>query len=133
MATWEQFETWIRSTYAIEPWGEPGGGLMGMQFKIGPRSQLVFVSLMVDEMNGSEWAHIDSPIARVGSVDLELLGRMVVTCICGGLVINGKLVCLRHAVQLATLSADDFTVPLNNVLLAVDGLELQVTRGSDEF
>jgi hypothetical protein len=82
--------------------------------------------------SGIEFAIIASPVANVGTVELNALLREASEYVVGGVVIYGDLIMLRHAVPLADFDASDFEAPLHLVLGAADSIEAKFV-GSDVF
>nr|WP_222132491.1 hypothetical protein [Pseudonocardia sp. C8] len=80
---------------------------------------------------GQEWVQIESPVARLGDVDLaralELAGPSVV----GGLAAEEGVVVYRHSIPLRPAALDGFEFPFRQVVHLADELEHRLT-GRDE-
>jgi hypothetical protein len=129
VASWEQLRSYIGSNYKIT---EDNGELLKLLFSTeNGRSQILLVNYSKTG-SGVEFAIVASPIATVGTVELNSLLREASEYVVGGVVIYGDLLMLRHAVPLADLDASDFEVPLHFVVSAADSIEAKFV-GSDNF
>jgi hypothetical protein len=77
------------------------------------------------------WVQIESPVARLGDVDLakalELAGPSVV----GGLAAEEGVIVYRHSIPLGPAALDGFEFPFRQVVHLADELE-QALTGRDE-
>jgi hypothetical protein len=129
VASWEQLKTYVRSNYKITT---DDGNLLKLLFSTSNgRSQVVLVNHVTTGSN-VEFAIIASPVANVGTVELNSLLREASEYVVGGVVVYGDLIMLRHAVPLADLDAGDFEAPLHLVIGAADSIEAKFV-GSDAF
>ncbi|WEO76466.1 hypothetical protein BJQ94_13980 [Cryobacterium sp. SO2] len=129
MASWLQLKSYIGSNYQISA---DDGDLLKLLFSTGNgRSQMVLVSHSTTG-TGVEFAIIASPVATVGTVELNSLLREVSEYSVGGVVIYGDMLMIRHSVPLADLDAGDFDAPLVLVTGAADAVEAKFV-GSDAF
>jgi hypothetical protein len=130
MATWEDLRSYIAGQYKIEQ--DLGGGLK-LLFNLDQRSQIVFVTRAALEGGSEEWAVIESPVGRLGQVDLTAAAMAVGNMVCGGIsVLNDELITLRHSVPLANLDVNEFERPFDLVLFSADRLE-SILTGRDDF
>jgi hypothetical protein len=94
------------------------------------RSQMVWITY-AEDANGGQWAQIDSPIGTLDQVDLPRALSLVENVVCGGLChvsVRGiDLVTIRHCVPLENLAPNEFSGPLEILLMAADSFEEQLT------
>ncbi|MGN6425492.1 MAG: hypothetical protein ACTHMF_01650 [Leifsonia sp.] len=129
MASWDQLKQYIASGYTIT---SDDGTLIKLLFDTGNgRSQIVLVEKSVTG-SGVEFATIASPVATLGTVDLNALLREASEYVVGGLVAYSDTLTLRHSVPLADLDAGDFDAPLHFVIGAADSIEAKFV-GTDDF
>ena len=128
MATWNDLEKHIKSSYHVDP--NAPAGMVGILFPVGSRSQAVFVHRTGNELLG-EWATIISPIGKVSAAKLKEITTEAYDLVCGGIVMLRDLVCLSHSVPLADLDINEFTAPLVAITVSADALEQKFT-GRDE-
>ncbi|GAA4993003.1 hypothetical protein WHI96_22640 [Pseudonocardia tropica] len=145
MATWEDLKAYVVVRYEIVRQGADE-----LRFRLPTtedRDQLVVVK-RVREGAGrpgvevtdaaaavadpdQEWVQIESPVARLGEVDLgralELAGPSVV----GGLAAEEGVVVFRHSIPLGPAALDGFEFPFRQVVHLADELEHALT-GRDE-
>ena len=145
MATWEDLKSYVVVRYEIVRQGTDE-----VRFRLpttGDRTQLVVVKrvregaaevgVQVTDAAAAvadpdqEWVQIESPVARVGEVDLaralELAGPSVV----GGLAAEEGVLVYRHSVPLRPAALDGFEFPFRQVVHLADELEHRLT-GLDE-
>lgn len=145
MATWEDLTSYVVVRYEIVRQGPAQ-----LRFRLpttGERTQLVVVK-RIDEgaaepgvavtaaaaavaEPGQVWVQIESPVARLGEVDLaralELAGPSVV----GGLAAEEGVLVYRHSIPLGPTALDGFEFPFRQVVHLADELEHALT-GRDE-
>ncbi|WP_224387783.1 hypothetical protein [Pseudonocardia sp. ICBG1293] len=145
MATWEDLKAYVVVRYEIVRQGADE-----LRFRLPTtedRDQLVVVK-RVREGAGQpgvevtdaaaavadpdqEWVQIESPVARLGEVDLgralELAGPSVV----GGLAAEEGVVVFRHSIPLGPAALDGFEFPFRQVVHLADELEHALTGRDD--
>ncbi len=135
VASWDQLKQYIASAYPASEVITPRA--IRILFDTGSgRSQLVFVSSLQDR-SGAEWASIDSPVGRLGEVNLNACLMAVSGLVCGGLAhlkLGGDdLLAIRHVVPLSNLDLGEFEEPLNVVVTSADDFERALLGGGDRF
>ena len=128
MATWNELEKYITTTYRVDP--DTPAGMVGILFPVGNRSQVVFIRRTGNEQLG-EWATIISPIGKVSATKLKEVATEAFDLVCGGVVMLRDLVCLSHSLPLANLDLNEFTVPLAAITITADTLEQKFTGRDD--
>jgi len=130
MPTWQDLTSYVRSNYKI---ADERPNLIKLIFETGDlRSQIV---LLVREtlMDGEEeWVTISSPVAALGSVNLEEFLREVGGIVCGGAALEGDVLIIKHAAPLVNLDINEFERPLRLVTMTADALEKKFV-GSDTY
>lgn len=145
MATWEDLHSYVVVRYEIVRQTPDE-----LRFRLptsGDRTQLVVVKRVREDATGpgvevtdaaaevadpdQEWVQIESPVARVGDVDLaralELAGPSVV----GGLAAEEGVVVFRHSIPLRPAALDGFEFPFRQVVHLADELEHALTGRDD--
>ena len=128
MATWNDLEKHIKSTYHIAP--DQPQGMIGILFPIGDRSQMVFVRQTGNEHIGA-WATVISPIGKVSAAKLKDVTTEAYDLVCGGVVMLQDLVCLSHSIPLLNLDINEFEMPLIAITVSADQLEKKFTGRDD--
>lgn len=130
MPTWQDLTSYVRSNYRI---ADEQPNLIKLIFETGDlRSQIV---LLVREtlMDGEEeWVTISSPVAALGSLNLEEFLREVGGVVCGGAALEGDVLIIKHAAPLMNLDINEFERPLRLVTMTADALEKKFV-GSDTY
>ena len=130
MATWSELAGYVRSNYKI---ADEKPNMIQMIFETGSlRSQIVFLWRQTLMNGDEEWLQIESPIAELGSVNLQKLLEEIGNVVCGGAAIASGHVTIRHAVPLANLNINEFERPLILVTTTADHLEHKFV-GSDKY
>ncbi|GAA1076767.1 hypothetical protein [Pseudonocardia alni] len=145
MATWEDLKAYVVVRYEIVRQGADE-----LRFRLPTtedRDQLVVVkraregagrpgvevtdAAAVVADPDQEWVQIESPVARLGEVDLgralELAGPSVV----GGLAAEEGVVVFRHSIPLGPAALDGFEFPFRQVVHLADELEHALTGRDD--
>lgn len=130
MADWATLQQFIHSNYPVH--GD-GNGLISLVFDLDGRTQMVFVSPVDVPIGSGQWAQIQSPCVRVDSADLATLVARAGGFPIGGIVLQGDMLMLRHAVRLEDLDVEEFTVPLRTLVFLADVLEQEFGDGTDTF
>ncbi|MBP2365306.1 hypothetical protein [Pseudonocardia parietis] len=145
MATWEDLQSYVVVRYEIVR--QSANELRFRLPTTGDRTQLVVVKRVTEDAAQpgvevtdaaaavadpeQEWVQIESPVARLGDVDLtkalELAGPSVV----GGLAAEEGVLVYRHSIPLRPTSLDGFEFPFRQVVHLADELEHELT-GRDE-
>ncbi len=134
MASWQQLKQYVYEKYVVSQDVEVG---LKLEF-VGSdnRSQLVFITHQ-QLMDGAEdWVTIESPVARIGEIDIERALVEAGKLVCGGLgaaLADPTILVLRHAVPLENLDINEFERPLQLVIGTADAFELELTGGRDQF
>jgi hypothetical protein len=130
MATWSDLVGYVRANYRV---AEEKPNMLQMVFDTGNlRSQLVFLWRQTLMGGEEEWVQIESPFAKVGSVDLQRALEEVGGVVCGGAAIDSGHLLIRHAVPLGNLNINEFERPLHLVTTTADHLERELD-GSDRY
>lgn len=130
MATWNDLTGYIRSNYKIASERE---GLIKLIFDLGDlRSQVVLITRHALIDGEEEWIMITSPVANLGSVNLEVILREVGEIVCGGAALEGDVVVIKHAAPLLNLDINELERPLRLVTATADRLERELV-GNDVF
>ncbi|MFP5019393.1 hypothetical protein [Pseudonocardia phyllosphaerae] len=77
------------------------------------------------------WVQIESPVARLGEVDLGRALQLVAPSVIGGLAAEEGVLVFRHAIPLGSVALDGFEFPFREVVHLADELERELT-GRDE-
>lgn len=96
------------------------------------RSQVVYLWHRRLMKGTEDWLVIESPFAEVDDVDVTAVLEEAGNMPCGGIVIVGKYVVVRHAVPLVNLDVNEFSRPLELVTVSADRLE-QILFGDDMY
>lgn len=128
MATWNDLEKHIKSTYHIAP--DQPQGMIGILFPIGDRSQMVFVRQTGNEHIG-EWAIVISPVGKVSAAKLKEITQEAFGLVCGGIVMLEDVVMISHSVPLENLDINEFEMPLIAITVSADQLEKKFTGRDD--
>jgi hypothetical protein len=130
MATWSELTEYVRSNYKV---ADENPSMMKMLFETGSlRSQVVFLWRQALMNGDEEWLQIESPIAELGSVNLQVVLEEIGDVVCGGAAVTGGHVTIRHAVPLANLNINEFERPLILVTTTADHLEQKLV-GNDKY
>jgi len=125
MATWLDLTGYVRSNYKI---ADEQSNSIRMVFDTGDlRSQVVLLWRQV--IGNDEWLQIESPIGEASSVNLQQALEEAGRLVCGGLMIDGGHVFMRHAVPLVNLNINEFEQPLHLVTTSADLLEEKLVGG----
>lgn len=133
MATYREFEDFVRSNYKVVPKDDSPKGFMGLIVNCGrDRSHQVFVNrgAALDEFG--EFANV---MAFFGELSGSKLGKALEAAAnhpLGGLVKVGDLIALRHSIPLADVDESEFTIALYCIAWGADRLEAEFV-GGDEF
>lgn len=129
MATWSDLVTHVESNYKISAKKD---GMLVLDFltdEASSRSQMVFIWHTPTE-GGSDWAQVESPIARLDEVDLRAAIKLVAGKVCGGLSSVQGLLTIRHGIPLANLDANEIADPIASIVDTADAMEKELT-GAD--
>lgn len=124
MATWNEVENYITSTFHVLPTAP--AGTIGILFPVGDRKQQVFIRRKGNDKIG-EWALVISPIGKVSAAKLKEITQEAFELICGGIVMLEDVVMISHSVPLENLDINELSVPLMAITLAADVLEEKYT------
>jgi hypothetical protein len=130
MATWSALTEYIRNHYKI---ADEKPGSMKLIFDVGNlRSQIVFLWRMSLLDGNEDWVQIESPFARLDSVNLRGAIDAMGDTVCGGIAALNEFATVRHSVPLLNMDINEFERPLTLVTSTADRLEQQF-QGGDEF
>jgi hypothetical protein len=124
VADWRSFKALVKSTYQVSHEREEMLQLI-VDTERG-RSQVVYLWHRRLMKGTEDWLVIESPFAEVehvGDSDLLSVLQEAGELACGGIVVVGKFVVVRHAVPLVNLDVNEFSRPLELVTVAADRLE----------
>ena len=130
MANWHDVINFIGSNYKYE---ELTPTLLKLSFSFDDlRTQGVFLEY-AKAGDGSEWVLVQSPVGKIGEVDLEKALRFLEGKVVGGLsLVAEEYVTLKDAVPIADLQAAELVDPIRLVIFTADALEKQLS-GSDTY
>ena len=128
MATWNDLSRYVNRQDPVQ--SEDDNSIRLTYATEGGRSQLVILWLHV--LMEDEWVEIESPIAPISEVDAVEALREAGKLVCGGLIVTGDMLTLRHSAPLENLDTNEFEQPLAAVVITADRLEQELT-GRDEF
>lgn len=133
MATYKEFEDFVRSNYKVVPKDDSPKGFMGLIVKCGgDRSHKVFVNRGGALGKFGEFANV---MAFFGELSGSKLGKALEATVnlpLGGLVKVGDWIALRHGIPLADVDESEFTTALYCIAWGADRLEAEFV-GGDEF
>jgi hypothetical protein len=121
LADWRSFKALVKSTYEVSH--ERADMLQLIVDTERNRSQVVYLWHRRLMKGTEDWLVIESPFAEVVGCDLEGVLAEAGELACGGVVVVGKFVVVRHAVPLVNLDTNEFSRPLELVTVAADRLE----------
>lgn len=78
--------------------------------------------------DGEEWVLIITALGSADAVDLRVALELTAGSVCGGLVVQGSVVLLRHAVPLLHFDENELERPLELLVMAAFHLEERLTR-----
>ncbi|HEX5403826.1 MAG TPA: hypothetical protein VFX16_16180 [Pseudonocardiaceae bacterium] len=127
MATWGDLVTFVRTEYRVSR-VEQDEIRVEVEFEDERRQAVVIYREVLDQKE--EWVQIASPCGKAAEVNLlAMLTEIGQTAVCGGLVIMGEHVAVRHSLPLANLDINEFVDPLALVAGVADELEEKFTGG----
>ncbi len=130
MTTWQDLTTYVRSNYKI---ADEATDLIKLIFETsGLRSQMVLLTRQALMGGDEEWVQMSSPVASLGSVNLEAFLREAGNIVCGGAALDGDFLVIQHAAPRINLDINEFERPLGLVTSTADSLEKKLV-GSDRF
>jgi translation initiation factor 1 (eIF-1/SUI1) len=127
MATWGDLVAFVRSEYRCTR-VQPDEVRVEVEFEDERRQAVVIYREVFDKKE--EWVQIVSPCGKAAEVNLHaLLAELGETAVCGGAIVMGEYVAIRHSLPLANLDANEFIDPLALVAGVADELEEKFTGG----
>ncbi|HEX3648387.1 MAG TPA: hypothetical protein VHV49_08160 [Pseudonocardiaceae bacterium] len=127
MATWGDLVAFVRTEYRVTR-VETDEIRIEVEFEDERRQAVVIYREVLDQRE--EWVQIASPCGRAAEVNLgALLTELGHTAVCGGAVIMGEYVAVRHSLPLENLDINEFIDPLALVAGVADELEEKFTGG----
>jgi hypothetical protein len=127
MATWGDLVAFVRTEYRVTR-VETDEIRIEVEFEDERRQAVVIYREVLDQRE--EWVQIASPCGKAAEVNLPaLLAELGGTAVCGGAVIMGEYVAVRHSLPLENLDINEFTDPLALVAGVADELEEKFTGG----
>lgn len=127
MATWGDLVAFVRSEYRVTRVGADEIRIE-VEFEDERRQAVVVYREVFDRRE--EWVQIVSPCGKAAEVDLlALLTELGKTAVCGGAIVMGEYVAVRHSLPLENLDTNEFTDPLALVAGVADELEDKFTGG----
>lgn len=127
MATWGDLLTFVRTEYRVTR-VEQDEIRIEVEFDDERRQAVVIYREVLDQRE--EWVQIASPCGVAAKVNLAgLLTELGHTAVCGGAVIMGEYVAIRHSLPLENLDINEFVDPLALVAGVADELEEKFTGG----
>jgi hypothetical protein len=121
VADWRSFKAFVKSAYHVSH--ERDDMIQLIVDTERGRSQVVYLWHRRLVKGTEDWLVIESPFAEVDEVELVEVLREAGELACGGIVVVGKFVVVRHAVPLINLDVNEFARPLELVTVAADRLE----------
>lgn len=145
MATWEDLHSYVVVRYEIVR--QTADELRFRLPTTGDRTQLVVVKRVREDATqpgvevtdaaaavadpDQEWVQIESPVARLGDVDLAQALALAGPSVVGGLAAEEGVLVYRHSIPLRPAALDGFEFPFRQVVHLADELEHALT-GRDE-
>lgn len=127
MATWGDLVAFVRSEYRVTK-VEDEEIRVEVEFDDNRRQVVVIYREVFDRKE--EWVQLVSPCGKAAEVSLrELLAELGQTAVCGGAVVMGEYVAIRHSLPLENLDINEFTDPLALIAGVADELEEKFTGG----
>jgi hypothetical protein len=127
MATWGDLVAFVRTEYRVTR-VEQDEIRIEVEFDDERRQAVVIYREVLDQRE--EWVQLASPCGRAAEVNLTaLLTELGHTAVCGGAVIMGDYVAIRHSLPLENLDINEFVDPLALVAGVADELEEKFTGG----
>jgi translation initiation factor 1 (eIF-1/SUI1) len=127
MATWGDLIAFVRSEYQVTR-VDTDEIRVEVEFEDERRQAVVIYREVFDKRE--EWVQIVSPCGKATDVNLrELLDELGQTAVCGGAIVMGEYVAIRHTLPLANLDINEFTDPLALVAGVADELEEKFIGG----
>ncbi|HEY1573078.1 MAG TPA: hypothetical protein VGG05_17180 [Pseudonocardiaceae bacterium] len=127
MATWGDLVAFVRTEYRVTR-VDTDEIRIEVEFEDERRQAVVIYREVLDQRE--EWVQIASPCGKAAEVNLPaLLAELGGTAVCGGAVIMGEYVAVRHSLPLENLDINEFTDPLALVAGVADELEEKFTGG----
>lgn len=127
MATWDDLVAFVRSEYRVTRVGADEVRIE-VEFDDERRQAVVVYREVFDRRE--EWVQIVSPCGKAAEVNLlALLTELGKAAVCGGAIVMGEYVAVRHSLPLENLDMNEFTDPLALVAGVADELEEKFTGG----
>jgi len=132
MASWQELGNFIRSNFPVaEETEDRFVFVFRMTLTGDTRTQVVYV-MKQEALNGTEWAHIISPVGRFGEFNIEELLRELGDSGRGGVALIRDKVVIRHSIHLPSFDVAAFDDAASLVAMQADFAELRYV-GGDEF
>lgn len=135
MATWDGLRSFILANYTVS--ADSGNSMfIDFSWKEDGRHQRVGVRSR-GEIQGTDWASIETVVAKESQINPRDLLVRGFSLICGGFSIldtgdSEPIVLFGHSIPLADLDPSEFVVPLRIVAECGDEIEKELT-GHDRF
>lgn len=127
MATWGDLVAFVKSEYRVTKVDEDEIRIE-VEFEDRRRQSVVVYREILDRRE--EWVQIASPCGKASEVNLlAMLTELGGTAVCGGAVVMGDYVAIRHSLPLENLDINEFVDPLALVAGVADELEEHFTGG----
>lgn len=127
MATWADLVTFMRTEYRVVRL-EKDEVRIEVEFDDERRQHVIMQREVMDKRE--EWVQIVSPCGKAAEVNLPaLLAHLGEGAVCGGAVIMGDYVVLRHSLPLANLDINEFVDPMTLIAGTADEVEEMFTGG----
>jgi hypothetical protein len=127
MATWGDLVAFVGSEYRVTKVADDEIRIE-VEFEDRRKQSVVVYREVLDKRD--EWVQIASPCGKAAEVNLlALLTELGNTAVCGGAVVMGDYVAIRHSLPLENLDINEFVDPLALVAGVADELEEQFTGG----
>lgn len=130
MATYKEFEKFVKSKFGATSPEDAPSGFMGLEVPIGSRSQIVFFTKSGNDKIG-ENARVISFVGEVkGSKLVEALEQAAELIIGGLVIVNGELA-LSHTILLENVDENEISLPLVAIAVTADAFEKQYVGGDE--
>lgn len=127
MATWGDLVAFVKSEYRVTKVDDDEIRIE-VEFEDRRRQSVVVYREILDKRE--EWVQIASPCGKASEVNLlAMLAELGGTAVCGGAVVMGEYVAIRHSLPLQNLDINEFVDPLALVAGVADELEEHFTGG----
>ena len=133
MATYKDFESFVRRKYPVIETKDAPGGLICIEVPCGQnRSHLVFIGPGFSHEKQGDFANVIAMFGKLSAKKLEKALEAVLVMPLGGLIKIGDVIALRHGIPLSDVDESEILAAVLNLAYAADTLEEELV-GGDQF